>query len=107
MAVPTPIDGHRNPDLSPLCGASEIVGRQMPRGACVVFESTVFPGATEDVCVPILEQESGLSLGVDSTVGDSPERINLGDKVQKRTKTMSDSFVARAFSKGQSLVAVG
>lgn len=94
VAVPTPIDGHRNPDLSPLCGASEIVGKQMPRGACVVFESTVFPGATEDVCVPILEQESGLSFGIDFTVGYSPERINPGDKVhtlEKITKIVSGS----------------
>jgi len=94
VAVPTPIDGHRNPDLSPLCGASEIVGKQMPRGACVVFESTVFPGATEDVCVPILEQKSGLSFGTDFTVGYSPERINPGDKVhtlEKITKIVSGS----------------
>ena len=94
VAVPTPIDGHRNPDLSPLCSASKIVGKQMPRGACVVFESTVFPGATEDVCVPILEQESGLSCGIDFTVGYSPERINPGDKVHtlgKITKIVSGS----------------
>ena len=94
VAVPTPIDGQRNPDLSPLCGASEIVGKQMPRGACVVFESTVFPGATEEVCVPILEQESGLSFGTDFTVGYSPERINPGDKVhtlEKITKIVSGS----------------
>ena len=94
VAVPTPIDGHRNPDLSPLCGASETVGKQMPRGACVVFESTVFPGATEDVCVPILEQKSGLSFGTDFTVGYSPERINPGDKVhtlEKITKIVSGS----------------
>ena len=94
VAVPTPIDGHRNPDLSPLCGASEIVGKQMPRGACVVFESTVFPGATEDVCVPILEQKSGLSFGTDFTVGYSPERINPGDKIhtlEKITKIVSGS----------------
>ncbi|MEA3230772.1 MAG: nucleotide sugar dehydrogenase [Thermodesulfobacteriota bacterium] len=94
VAVPTPIDGHRNPDLSPLCGASETVGKQMPRGACVVFESTVFPGATEDVCVSILEQKSGLSFGTDFTVGYSPERINPGDKVhtlEKITKIISGS----------------
>ena len=94
VAVPTPIDGHRNPDLSPLCGASEIVGKQMPRGTCVVFESTVFPGATEDVCVPILEQESGLAFGIEFTVGYSPERINPGDKVhtlEKITKIVSGS----------------
>ncbi len=94
VAVPTPIDGQRNPDLSPLRGASEIVGKQMPRGACIVFESTVFPGATEEICVPILEQESGLSFGADFTVGYSPERINPGDKVhtlEKITKIVSGS----------------
>jgi UDP-N-acetyl-D-galactosamine dehydrogenase len=94
VAVPTPIDGQRNPDLSPLCAASEIVGKQMPSGACVVFESTVFPGATEEVCVPILEKESGLSFGTDFTVGYSPERINPGDKVhtlEKITKIVSGS----------------
>ncbi len=94
VAVPTPIDAQRNPDLSPLRSASEIVGRQMPRGACVVFESTVFPGATEEVCVPILEAASGLSFGTDFTVGYSPERINPGDKVhtlEKITKIVSGS----------------
>ena len=94
VAVPTPIDGQRNPDLAPLCSASEIVGKQMPRGCCVVFESTVFPGATEEVCVPILEQESSLAYGIDFTVGYSPERINPGDKVhtlEKITKIVSGS----------------
>ncbi len=94
VAVPTPIDAQRNPDLSPLRSASEIVGGQMTRGACVVFESTVFPGATEEVCVPILEAASGLSFGTDFTVGYSPERINPGDKVhtlEKITKIVSGS----------------
>ncbi|RTZ99330.1 MAG: nucleotide sugar dehydrogenase [Deltaproteobacteria bacterium] len=94
VAVPTPIDAQRNPDLTPLRSASEIVGKQMPRGACVVFESTVFPGATEEVCVPILETASGLSFGEDFTVGYSPERINPGDKVhtlEKITKIVSGS----------------
>ncbi len=81
VAVPTPIDEYRIPDLTPLEGASHTVGRNMRAGACVVFESTVFPGATEDVCVPIMEQQSGLKLGVDFTVGYSPERINPGDTV--------------------------
>jgi len=81
VAVPTPIDDHRTPDLTPLRGASAAVGKHMTRGSCAVFESTVFPGATEDVCVPIMEKESGLKFGEDFTVGYSPERINPGDKV--------------------------
>jgi UDP-N-acetyl-D-galactosamine dehydrogenase len=80
VAVPTPIDGHRIPDLKPLCGASETVGRYMQKGSCIVFESTVYPGATEEVCLPILEKESGLKYGIDFTLGYSPERINPGDK---------------------------
>jgi UDP-N-acetyl-D-galactosamine dehydrogenase len=81
VAVPTPIDCHRNPDFIPLEGASRTVGRHMTTGTCVVFESTVYPGATEDVCVPILARESGLAFGKDFSVGYSPERINPGDKV--------------------------
>ncbi len=81
VAVPTPIDAYRIPDLAPLEGASHTVGRNMQAGSCVVFESTVFPGATQDVCVPIMEQQSGLKLGADFTVGYSPERINPGDTV--------------------------
>ena len=81
VAVPTPIDGHRIPDLTPLRSASETVGRHLTAGSCVVYESTVYPGATEEVCVPILERMSGLQFGVDFTVGYSPERINPGDKV--------------------------
>ncbi|MBU4208503.1 MAG: nucleotide sugar dehydrogenase, partial [Proteobacteria bacterium] len=80
VAVPTPIDEHRIPDLGPLIGASKEVGENMAKGSCVVFESTVYPGATEEVCVPILERESGFILGRDFTVGYSPERINPGDK---------------------------
>jgi len=80
VAVPTPIDVYRIPDLTPLRGASRIVGRHMSAGSCVVFESTVYPGATEEVCVPILEEESGLVFGRDFTVGYSPERINPGDR---------------------------
>jgi UDP-N-acetyl-D-galactosamine dehydrogenase len=80
VAVPTPIDAHRIPDLSPLRGASGAVGKFMKQGTCVVFESTVYPGATEEVCVPIMEKASGLKMGVDFTVGYSPERINPGDK---------------------------
>jgi len=81
IAVPTPIDEYNIPDLSPLRGASETAGRYLQKGACVVFESTVYPGATEEVCVPILEKASGLKFGRDFTVGYSPERINPGDKV--------------------------
>ncbi len=81
VAVPTPIDEYRIPDLSPLRGASKAVGKHMVKDSCVVFESTVYPGATEEVCAPILEKESGLTLGMDFTLGYSPERINPGDKV--------------------------
>ena len=94
VAVPTPIDSHRNPDLTPVLSASRAVGRQMQRGCVVVYESTVYPGVTEDVCVPVLERESGLSFGTDFTVGYSPERINPGDKVhtlETITKVVSGS----------------
>ncbi len=86
LAVPTPIDAHRFPDLNPLRSAARTAGVYMPRGACVVFESTVYPGATEDVCVPILEEASGMKLGVDFSVGYSPERINPGDKDRDLTR---------------------
>jgi UDP-N-acetyl-D-galactosamine dehydrogenase len=79
VAVPTPVDKNRRPDLGPLRGASATVGRHLSRGSVVVFESTVYPGATEEVCVPILEAESRLTCGVDFHVGYSPERINPGD----------------------------
>ncbi len=88
VAVPTPIDQYRIPDLTPLRSASETTGRHLAKGSCVVFESTVYPGATEEVCVPILEKESGLVLGRDFTVGYSPERINPGDKVHTVDKIM-------------------
>jgi UDP-N-acetyl-D-galactosamine dehydrogenase len=81
VAVPTPIDDYNIPDFAPLRGASLVTGRHMKKGTCIVFESTVYPGATEEVCVPILENESGLTFGKDFTVGYSPERINPGDKV--------------------------
>ncbi|WP_100333076.1 nucleotide sugar dehydrogenase [Bacillus alkalisoli] len=81
VAVPTPINTDKTPDLSPVEGASAIVGKNLTRGSIVVFESTVYPGVTEDVCIPILEKESGLKCGVDFKVGYSPERINPGDKV--------------------------
>ena len=83
VAVPTPVNDDHTPDLTPVEGASRIVGRNLTKGSIVVFESTVYPGVTEDVCVPILEKESGLTCGVDFKVGYSPERINPGDKVHR------------------------
>ena len=83
VAVPTPVNTDHTPDLAPVIGASEIVGRNLTKGAYVVFESTVYPGCTEDVCIPILERESGLKCGIDFKVGYSPERINPGDKVHR------------------------
>ena len=83
VAVPTPVNDDHTPDLSPVEGASRILGRNLTRGSVVVFESTVYPGVTEEVCVPILEKESGLKCGVDFKIGYSPERINPGDKVHR------------------------
>ena len=83
VAVPTPVNDDHTPDLSPVEGASRILGQNLTKGSVVVFESTVYPGVTEDICVPILEQESGLKCGVDFKVGYSPERINPGDKVHR------------------------
>ena len=83
VAVPTPVNPDHTPDLSPVEGASRILGRNLTKGSIVVFESTVYPGVTEDVCVPILEAESGLKCGVDFKIGYSPERINPGDKVHR------------------------
>lgn len=81
VAVPTPVGKHNIPDLFPVESASRVVGRNLTKGSYVVFESTVYPGVTEDICVPILEKESGLKCGADFKVGYSPERINPGDKV--------------------------
>lgn len=83
VAVPTPVNADHTPDLKPVIGASEIVGKNLSKGSIVVFESTVYPGVTEDVCVPIIEKESGLKCGIDFKVGYSPERINPGDKVHR------------------------
>lgn len=83
VAVPTPVNTDHTPDLTPVVGASEIVGRNITKGSIVVYESTVYPGCTEDVCIPILEKESGLKCGVDFKIGYSPERINPGDKVHR------------------------
>ena len=83
VAVPTPVNTDHTPDLTPVVGASEILGRNLTKGSIVVYESTVYPGCTEDVCIPILEKESGLKCGVDFKVGYSPERINPGDKIHR------------------------
>ncbi len=83
VAVPTPVDDAHIPDLTPVVKATETVGRNLKKGAIVIFESTVYPGVTEEVCVPILEQESGLSCGDGFKVGYSPERVNPGDKVHR------------------------
>lgn len=80
VAVPTPVRPDKVPDLSPVIGASKVLGRNLTKGSVVVYESTVYPGVTEDICVPILEKESGLKCGVDFKIGYSPERINPGDK---------------------------
>ncbi len=85
VAVPTPINTDHTPDLEPVENASRIVGRNLSAGSIVVYESTVYPGVTEDICVPILERESGLKCGVDFKIGYSPERINPGDKVHTLT----------------------
>ena len=83
VAVPTPVYDDHTPDLSPVESASRILGRNLTKGSIVVYESTVYPGVTEDVCLPILEKESGLKCGVDFKIGYSPERINPGDKVHR------------------------
>lgn len=92
IAVPTPINPDKTPDLTPVECASSIVGRNLVKGSIVVYESTVYPGVTEDICIPILEKESGLKCGIDFKVGYSPERINPGDKIhtlEKITKIVS------------------
>ena len=83
VAVPTPVNSDHTPDLTPVESASRTLGRNLTKGSIVVYESTVYPGVTEDICVPILEKESGLKCGVDFKVGYSPERINPGDKVHR------------------------
>lgn len=83
VAVPTPVNDDHTPDLTPVEGASEVLGRNLTKDSVVVFESTVYPGVTEDICVPILEKESGLKCGVDFKIGYSPERINPGDKLHR------------------------
>jgi len=88
VAVPTPVDGAHNPDFAPLVGASESVGKNLKRGATIVFESTVYPGATEEVCIPIIEKHSRMKWKKDFFVGYSPERINPGDKEHTLTKIL-------------------
>lgn len=83
VAVPTPVNEDHTPDLTPVEGASRLLGQNLTKGSIVVFESTVYPGVTEEICVPILEKESGLQCGVDFKIGYSPERINPGDKVHR------------------------
>ncbi len=92
VAVPTPVDAAKRPDLSPVESASVTVGKNLKRGALVIYESTVFPGVTEKICVPHLEKNSGMKCGVDFKVGYSPERINPGDKehsLEKIVKVVS------------------
>jgi UDP-N-acetyl-D-galactosamine dehydrogenase len=99
VAVPTPIDQYNIPDFTPLIGASTAAGKHLQKGSCVVFESTVYPGATEEVCVPLIEKESGMKFGRDFSVGYSPERINPGDKVhtlERVIKIVSGSDEATA-----------
>ena len=94
VAVPTPVDENNNPDLTPLYGASETVGKVISKGDVVVYESTVYPGVTEDECIPVVEKVSGLKLNADFFAGYSPERINPGDKlhtVEKIRKVTSGS----------------
>ena len=86
VAVPTPINEHKNPDLKPLLSACKTVGKVLKKGDTVVFESTVYPGCTEEDCVPVMEKESGLKFRDDFAVGYSPERINPGDKLHTLTK---------------------
>ncbi|MBU2862994.1 Vi polysaccharide biosynthesis UDP-N-acetylglucosamine C-6 dehydrogenase TviB [Reinekea forsetii] len=88
VTVPTPIDENNAPDLLPLQKASEMLGRVVPKGALVIYESTVYPGATEEVCIPLIEKGSGLTFNQDFFAGYSPERINPGDKVNTLTKIM-------------------
>lgn len=83
VAVPTPVNADHTPDLTPVESASRLLGRNLKKGSIVVYESTVYPGVTEDICIPILEKESGLKCGIDFKIGYSPERINPGDKVHR------------------------
>jgi UDP-N-acetyl-D-glucosamine/UDP-N-acetyl-D-galactosamine dehydrogenase len=92
VAVPTPIDGHNLPDLKPILSASETVGRILKKGDYVIYESTVYPGCTEEDCIPLLEKHSGLKFTTDFKVGFSPERINPGDKEHSLTRIIKGGF---------------
>ncbi|TMH54733.1 MAG: nucleotide sugar dehydrogenase, partial [Betaproteobacteria bacterium] len=113
IAVPTPVDQAHRPDFGPLLSASEAVGKNLKRGATVVFESTVYPGATEEVCVPVLERSSGLQWRRDFFVGYSPERINPGDKEHSLTRIIkvvsgdSPETLARVAEVYSSIIAAG
>ncbi|GAB3433909.1 nucleotide sugar dehydrogenase [Massilia solisilvae] len=113
VAVPTPVDIAHNPDFTPLEGASRTVGAHMKRGAIVVYESTVYPGATEEVCIPLLEKHSGLKWKDDFHVGFSPERINPGDKEHRLTTILKvvsgddDETLERVAGLYESVVAAG
>ena len=113
VAVPTPVNTDHTPDLTPVTGASEIVGRNLTPGSVVVYESTVYPGCTEDVCIPILERASGLKCGVDFKIGYSPERINPGDKehrlknIHKIVSGMDDETLAEIKSTYDLVIEVG
>lgn len=113
VAVPTPVDDAHNPDFGPLLGASAIVGQNLKRGATIVFESTVYPGATEEVCIPVIEQRSAMQWKRDFFVGYSPERINPGDKQRTLTKITkvvagdSAETLARVADMYASIVAAG
>ena len=113
VAVPTPVNADHTPDLTPVIGASEIVGRNLQSGSIVVYESTVYPGCTEDVCIPILERESGLKCDADFKVGYSPERINPGDKahrlenIHKIVSGMDDESLAEIKSVYDIVIEVG
>ncbi|EMR06574.1 UDP-glucose 6-dehydrogenase tuaD [Bhargavaea cecembensis DSE10] len=103
VSVPTPINSDKTPDLKPVISASEVIGRNLNEGAIVVYESTVYPGTTEEVCIPILEKESGLKFGKQFKVGYSPERINPGDK--KNTLTKIKKVVSGSDDQALSLIA--
>lgn len=92
IAVPTPINQDKTPDFGPIIGASTILGRNLAPGSIIVYESTVYPGVTEDICIPILEKESGLTCGIDFKVGYSPERINPGDKIHRLENIKKNSI---------------
>ena len=87
VAVPTPVNQDNTPDLRPIESAARIVGQNLSAGTIVVFESTVYPGVTEGICIPIIEKESGLKCGIDWKIGYSPERINPGDRVRSEEHT--------------------